>query len=77
MGATRRRTDSASVLHLLAAAHFCGCLALCRRGEEKGEDQRRRERPPWGRGAGREHPSSNAEGAPERSREGSTMVTSG
>jgi hypothetical protein len=39
-------TDSSSVLHLLAAAHFCGCLALCRRGEkeEKGEDQRRRER---------------------------------
>jgi hypothetical protein len=46
----RRRTDSSSVLHLLAAAHFCAYLAMCRCGkEEKGEDQRRRERPPWGR----------------------------
>jgi hypothetical protein len=74
----RRRTDSSSVLHLLAVAHLCGCLALCRRGEkEKGEDQRHRERPPWGRGAGREHPSSTTAGAPERSRERSTVVTGG
>jgi hypothetical protein len=35
----RRRTDSSSVLHLLPAAHFCDCLALCRRGEKEAQGE--------------------------------------
>jgi hypothetical protein len=66
----RRRTDSSSVLHLLHTSVTAWLYA-------DAERRRHRERPPWGRGAGREHPSSIAARASERSREKSTVVTGG